>query len=113
MDTNTIREGELYKVLTAFGREFEIRYGYYEDFERDSNEPIAIYPDFLKHPQYTADGYPFVTQMQDVCSACRLRSDEDCCGNCTYFVIGKEMIGICRNEVNRYLIPSAIPFTLS
>lgn len=112
MDTNTIKEGALYKVLTAFGKQFEIRYGYYEDFERTENDPVAIYPNFQKNPVYTDDGYPFVTQMQDVCSGCRLRSKDDCCGNCTYFVIGEEMIGICRNEINRNKIPAVIPLML-
>lgn len=101
MDTNTIKEGALYKILTAFGKKFEIRYGYYEAYERDTTEPIAIYPDFRKTPLYTEDGYPFVTQMQDVCKHCRLKSSDDCCGNCDDFVIGEELIGICKNENNR------------
>ena len=99
--TNTIKEGSIYKVLTAFGKKFEIRYGYYEDFERLTGEPVPIYPDFTKHSLYTEDGFPYVTQMQDACRHCRLRSRDNCCGNCLDFVIGEELIGICKNENNR------------
>ena len=98
---NTIKEGSIYKVLTAFGKNFEIRYGYYEEFERLTGEPIPIYPDFREYPLHTEEGFPFVTQMQDVCGHCRLRSNDSCCGNCRYFAIGEELIGICTNVKNK------------
>ena len=50
-----IREGELYKRLELFGRAFELYYGYYEDYERERGEPVPIYPDFQKSPEYTPD----------------------------------------------------------
>ena len=63
------REGELYKVVTVFGKTFELWYGYYEDYERENPtvEPMPIYPNFRKEPLYTDEGEPFVTMMQDAC----------------------------------------------
>ena len=62
-------EGELYKVVTVFGKTFELWYGYYEDYERENPtvEPMPIYPNFRKEPLYTDEGTPFVTMMQDAC----------------------------------------------
>ena len=64
-----VKEGDLYKIITVFGKTFELRYGYYAENERQSkfNEVTPIYPDFRKDPLHTMEGYPFVTQMQDVC----------------------------------------------
>ena len=98
------REGDIYKVIEHYGRHFELRYGYYESFERESEfgEPIPIYPDFLKNPEYTEDGYPFVTQMQESCK--RGKGDfafDACCAYCIYFEPGDELIGICRCENRR------------
>ena len=36
----THEEGELYKVVTTFGKTFELRYGYYEECDRQS--PLAM-----------------------------------------------------------------------
>lgn len=93
-----IKEGDLYKCVDAYGERFELYYGYYEDFERVSGEPIPIYPDFLASPRYTKDGYPFATQMQDMCEdGCFRREDlqDRCCGNCSYFSPAEDLLGIC------------------
>ena len=92
------KEGELYKELTAFGVTFPIYYGYYEDFERESSPPIPIYPDFAAAPVYTAEGHPFVTEMQDMCDKGVLRHaslGDRCCGNCRAYLCGQELLGIC------------------
>ena len=59
-----VKEGDLYKIITVFGKTFELRYGYYAENERQSkfNEVTPIYPDFRKDPLHTMEGYPFVTQ---------------------------------------------------
>ena len=98
------REGDIYKVVELYGRRFELRYGYYESFEREGefNEPIPIYPDFLKNPEYTGDGYPFVTQMQECCDIGKGDFKIDpCCAYCDYFADGDELIGVCRCEKRR------------
>ena len=95
------KDGELYKVIRLFDKDFEIRYGYYEDHEIKRGDPIPIYPDFNKSPEYTADGYPFVTQMQDLCEHGSSRFKEGLCIDCKYFEAGDDLIGICRCPKNR------------
>lgn len=97
-----IREGELYKRLELFGRAFELYYGYYEDYERERGEPVPIYPDFQKSPEYTPDGYPFVTQMQGLCSRGESRFSDGCCIDCGYYRHGEDLIGICVCDENKY-----------
>ena len=95
------RDGDLYKVVTVFGKVFALRYGYYEEFERSRGEPIPIYPNFRKAPVYTEEGYPFVTQMQELCEHGESRFDDGCCADCRYYRDGDELIGICLCEKNR------------
>ncbi len=98
------REGELYLTVNTFGETFEIRYGYYEMFERDSGEPIPIYPDFKEKPQYTSSGEPFVTAMQDMCEKAEFKASglfDECCENCRYFKRGHDLIGICKMAGNQ------------
>lgn len=94
------KEGELYKVVTTFGKTFELRYGYYEECDRQSPlcDPIVIYPDFTKGPVYTDEGTPFVTMMQDACgsySGEAKRTADTTCAECKYFGRGEDWIGIC------------------
>lgn len=96
------KEGDLYKRISVFGKTFEIRYGYYEDFERQYNDPMPIYPDFLKEPMHTDNGKPFVTQMQDAClhySGTAI-SDRDC-GGCAHYLQGDGFLGLCECPQNR------------
>ena len=96
------REGDLYKVIELHGKSFEIRYGYYEEIDRDY-EPVPIYPDFIKEPVYTDRGEPFVTLMQDPCESYEPSgrcSDRDC-GTCVHIARGHDLIGICKCEKNK------------
>ena len=93
-------EGDLYRSVTAFGKTFELRYGYYEECDRRSPlcKPIVIYPDFLEEPVYTDDGNPFVTMMQDACKSYRgeaKRTPDTTCAECKYFRRGEELLGLC------------------
>ncbi len=88
-------EGDLFKIIELHGATFEIKYGYYEDIDR-KYDPVAIYPDFIKNPTYTSDGYPFVTLMQSPCEHFKRTGDEDDCGNCKYMERGDELIAVCR-----------------
>jgi hypothetical protein len=99
-----IKEGDLYREVVVAGQRFSIRYGYYEEYERYSryNEPVPLYPDFTKQPLYTAEGYPFATEMQDICKEYRGRTGSDRCARCTFFEKGDEMIGVCRCEERRH-----------
>lgn len=95
------KEGDLYKVVNMHGKSFELRYGYYEDYERGVSEPIPIYPDFKCAPQYTASGHPFVTQMQALCEHGVSSFQDGCCADCRYYRDGEDLIGICICEKNK------------
>ena len=98
----TPKEGELFKVIELHGATFEIRYGYYEETDRQF-EPVEIYPDFIKNPIYTNDGFPFVTLMQEPCEHFKkLTDDPDCdCSNCRHMERGDELIAVCRCDSRR------------
>lgn len=92
------REGDLYKEFTLHGHTFSLYYGYYEERERENPaaEPMPIYPDFLKEPRYTADGFPFVTKMQDACKHYKGRRGKFSeCAECEYYLHGDELLGLC------------------
>ncbi len=102
---NNISEGEIYKKVTAFEHTFELRYGYYEEFERENPavEPMPIYPDFLKNPVYSNEGFPFVTKMQDSCMYYDGKTDDFCeCAECRHYSHGSDLIGICTCKHNKY-----------
>lgn len=92
------REGDLYKILNVCGMTFPLYYGYYDDRDRHSkfNDPIPIYPDFLEAPQYTAEGIPFVTAMQDACEHYAGHDREGSCESCLHYHECEDLIGICR-----------------
>lgn len=97
------REGDLYAVVKVFGKTFEIYYGYYEDYERNSpyNDPVPIYPDLIKDPQYDAQGYPIVTEMQVACEHYDGSVQDDSCGRCAHFQKGERLFGRCGCERRR------------
>ena len=98
---NKIRDGDFYKTVKVFGRSFELYYGYYEEYERHRGEPIPIYPDFKTKPEYTKDGYPFVTQMQELCENGESNFQEGCCVDCRHYKQGDDLIGICTCKENK------------
>ena len=100
---NRIREGDIYQILTICDKSFEIRYGYYEENDRISkyNDPIPIYPDFIKEPLYNKKGQPFVTEMQDTCQYFKGKMIVDICCGCKYYKKGDDLIGICTYVKNR------------
>ncbi len=98
------KEGNLFKILNIYGIRFEIYYGYYEDCERENSlvEPMPIYPDFLKEPQFTSDGLPFVTKMQDACRYYKgNRKNFMECAECEYYENGEDLIGVCTNPTRK------------
>ncbi|MBQ8850452.1 MAG: hypothetical protein IJ011_08995 [Clostridia bacterium] len=100
------REGDLYRTVTTFGRPFELRYGYYEECDKESPlcDPVPIYPDFTREPLYTDDGEPFVTMMQDACESYKgeaKRTADTTCEECANFKRGEEWFGICQCPKNK------------
>lgn len=101
---HTPKEGDLYKEVTISDKTFRLLYGYYESFERESpfNDPIPIYPDFIKEPHYTAEGIPLVTAMQNVCEFYIGKNDEDIsCSDCVFFQKYEELFGLCTCSRNK------------
>ncbi len=94
---NKIRDGDLYKAVDVFGKTFHLYYGFYEEQDKYGKyaEPVPIYPNFIENPEYTDDGYPFTTEMQDICSHYQGKVGEDSCFACSNFSKGSEMIGLC------------------
>ena len=98
-----IKEGELYRTLTVAGRDFPIYYGYYEERDRYGKygEPLPIFPNFLASPQYTADGVPYATEMQDICEHYDGLDCGDCCADCRQYERGEDLIGLCRSAARK------------
>ena len=94
------KEGDLYRVVTTHGKTFELRYGYYD--ERDRQNPLCgptvIYPDFSQAPLFTDEGVPFVTMVQDACPHYKgeaNKTPDTTCSECLYFRAGEEWFGVC------------------
>lgn len=102
-NTTAAKEGDLYKTVTAHKKTFHLYYGYYEECERSnpSVEPMPIYPDFIKDPQHTDEGLPFVTKMQDACKYYigKIRKHNEC-AECQYYRHGDDLIGVCTCKKN-------------
>lgn len=92
------KEGDLYKIIELYGKTFEIRYGFYEECDRHNQfaEPIEIYPDFIKQPQHTDEGIPFITAIQSPCNHfSETKTANSTCEECAYYRHGDELLGIC------------------
>ena len=102
MKSNTPIEGDIFEVVCVGGHRFTIRYGYYEDTEREITDPIPIYPCFIKNPHYTPDGQPLVTRVQDVCEHYAPAGDGDgWCADCIHYSGAESEIGICSSKHRR------------
>lgn len=97
------REGELYRVIALEGQEFAVYYGYYEECDRHNPlcDPVPLYPDFIKTPRYSGEGYPFATDMQDPCRCFTGEDPDGGCYSCRHYRRGADFIGLCRCEENR------------
>ncbi len=92
------KEGDLYKITTIGEHSFELRFGYYADFERSNSEPVVIYPDLSENRLYDIYGYRIVTAVQDPCNCYEVhahKTRDDCCNDCVYYTDFTEGIGIC------------------
>ncbi len=95
---STPKEGDIFKIVQLYGRTFEIQYGFYEECDRHSlyAEPIPIYPNFIKDPQFTNEGLPFVTAIQSPCIHFTGNKNENStCEDCSSYRQGEELLGIC------------------
>ena len=97
------KEGELYRSVDVFGKIFNIYYGYYEDYERQSpyNDPVPVYPDLRGNPEYDGNGNPIVTEMQVACPHYSGITAEDSCSYCPHYKRVDDLFGICLCKQNR------------
>ena len=95
------KEGELYRIIEAHDRKFELYYGYYDEADRQNPDipPMEMYPDFLRFPVYKKSGEPFVTAMQPPCEHFKGEADEDnTCYQCAHYERCEELLGVCTCE---------------
>ena len=93
------KEGELYKIIEAHGKTFEIYYGYYDEADRQNPyvEPMEMYPNFVEAPVYTEKGIPFAVAMQSPCKHFKGEDDVDnTCYQCAYYEKCEELLGLCK-----------------
>lgn len=94
------KEGDVYKIIRIGDHVFELRFGYYADFERECGEPVVVYPDLIRERRYTSEGNRIVTAVQDSCKYYEVpthKESDDCCGDCTHFSTQcDDDIGICK-----------------
>ncbi len=95
---------QLYKVFRVGGRSFPVYLEYDEQFD----ETYPAYPDFGKQPEYTEDGRPFATAVQESCPHARPNASGEGlpgdCGGCGWFYREQtpyDLIGVCCCEARR------------
>lgn len=104
MADKKVIEGEIFDIINVEDKSFEIKYGYYEEYEREYGEPVPLFPDMAENPEYTKDGYRIVTKMQDPCKQFEFKTEnfsEEWCGSCSYYKDEKSLISVCTNNKNK------------
>lgn len=92
------KEGDLYMTLALHGYTFDLRYGYYEEQDRNCGEPVVIYPDLKSNTLYNSEGHPLVTAIQEPCEYYTVLDEEEkenCCSDCVFYPNGRDEISIC------------------
>lgn len=92
------REGDIYKVIRIGEHTFELRFGFYAEFERDTGEPVVLYPDLTRMKRYTLDGQLIVTAIQETCQhyeGPEHKVMDRYCSDCRHFQHPGDEIGIC------------------
>ena len=91
-------EREPVKIYRIGGRSFTVC----REYDEQLGESYPVYPDFEKHPEYTAGGRPFKTAEQESCPRRKPgvpgRPSPGYCGGCGWFHREEthfDPIGIC------------------
>lgn len=98
-------EKHLHKIYQVGDRSFPI----YFEYDEQMGERYPAYPDFEEHPEYTREGHPFVTAVQERCPFVKVKSLEEEmpseCSDCAWFYrehTPYDPIGICMCDARRY-----------
>ena len=89
------------RICRVGSREFLL----YREYDEFAQRQIINYPDFIEHPEYTADGRPYTLALRDDCEHFVLATQEDEpyieCRACKWYRGSEEpqgFIGICLCE---------------
>lgn len=114
MNGHLPREGDIHEVICIGGHSFTIRYGYYAESERETTDPIPIYPCFITAPHYTEEGHPLVTRIQDACEhylAGEGSAGDGWCADCIHCTSEHAEIAVCHCPHRRKPQPLAAAAT--
>jgi hydrogenase maturation factor len=97
-------EKHLHKIYRVGGRSFSV----YLEYDEQMGESYLAYPDFEEHPEYTEEGRPFVTAVQESCPCAKARAPGEerpgDCSGCGWFFRENtpyDPIGICMCDTRR------------
>ncbi len=94
------RKKHLHKIYQVGDHHFPV----YQEYDEQMGESYPVFPDFEVCPEYTAQGRPFVTAVQESCPYAKARNLEETpsdCSDCEWFFrehTHYDPIGICMNE---------------
>ena len=97
-------EKHLHKVYQVGDRSFPV----YLEYDEQMGGNYPIFPDFEEYPEYTAEGRPFATAVQESCSYAKVKALEadppNDCSDCVWFYrkyTPYDPIGICMCDARR------------
>ena len=91
------------KISRVGGREFHV----YRQYDEQLQAEYLTYPDFKEYPEYTDEGRPFSTAVDEGCPYYKPpvlgEPGSDDCGGCGWFhrEAPYDIIGICMCDANR------------
>jgi hypothetical protein len=97
-------EKHLHKIYRVGEWSFPV----YLEYDEQLGESFLAYPDFEECPEYTGEGRPFVTPVQESCPYAKAKAPEEetpsDCSGCGWFYrehTPYDPIGICMCDVRR------------
>lgn len=97
-------EKHLHKIYRVGEWSFPV----YLEYDEQLGESFLAYPDFEECPEYTGEGRPFVTAVQESCPYAKAKAPEEetpsDCSGCGWFYrehTPYDPIGICMCDVRR------------
>ncbi len=74
-------------------------------YDKKSDRYMEVYPDFIKDPVYTAEGYPIMLTLEDACPLAKQKDENQPlvdCGSCRFYrQVENALIGVCGHEKKR------------
>lgn len=74
-------------------------------YDEKSGRYMEVYPDFIKNPVYTQEGYPIMLTLEDACVFGKGKNANEPlvdCGSCHFYrQLPNALIGVCGHEKKR------------